>query len=321
MIGVDALARERIARWPRDLGLLYPAFKELSLDIATRIFMASDLGADAHRLSEAFVDTIHAAYAIVRRPVPFGRWRAGLRGRALLEEFFRRELPKKRDKGGDDLFSALCQATSEEGERFSDDDVVSHMIFLMMAAHDTSTITASAVAYHLARYPAWQGRVWEQIRALGDRPLDADALDQLTELELVIKESLRLVAPVHSLARKTVRDTDILGHFVPKDTHVAVATWSSHYEDAYWTNPEAFDPDRFAEPRREDKIHRYAWLSFGGGAHKCIGLSFGVYEVKTLVANLLRRYRLSVPDGYELRWEMLGLPVPADGLPVELHPR
>jgi cytochrome P450 len=50
----------------------------------------------------------------------------------------------------EDLFAALCQATTEDGERFSDEDVVNHMIFLMMAAHDTSTITTTAVTYFLA---------------------------------------------------------------------------------------------------------------------------------------------------------------------------
>ena len=53
--------------------------------------------------------------------------------------------------------------------------------------------------------------------------------------------------------------------------------------EPWWNDPDTFDPDRFAEPRREDKSHRYAWAPFGGGAHKCIGLHFGGMEVKAIL--------------------------------------
>ncbi len=47
----------------------------------------------------------------------------------------------------------LCHAESDEGHRFSDEDVVNHMIFVLMAAHDTSTITMTQMAYHMAKAP------------------------------------------------------------------------------------------------------------------------------------------------------------------------
>ena len=65
----------------------------------------------------------------------------GLRGREALQEYFRSEIPLRRGNDADDLFSVLCNAESDEGETFSDEDIVNHMIFLLMAAHDTSTIT------------------------------------------------------------------------------------------------------------------------------------------------------------------------------------
>ena len=87
-----------------------------------------------------------------------------------------------------------------------------------------------------------------------------------------------------------------------------------------WTDPHRFDPERFAEGRREDKSHRYAWMPFGGGAHKCIGLHFGTFEVKALLHEMLRTYRWSVPETYRMRWDYVSLPVPVDGLPVRLTP-
>ena len=84
--------------------------------------------------------------------------------------------------------------------------------------------------------------------------------------------------------------------------------------------PFDFDPERFAEPRREDKSHRMAWMPFGGGAHKCIGLHFGSLEVKLLMHEMLRAYRSSVPESPTAKWDYV--PCRArDGLPVRLTRR
>jgi cytochrome P450 len=314
--------REGVAAWagnrePR----LYWSLKRLTLDVATRVFMDMRSGDDARRINRAFVDTVRAGTALVRFPVPGGRWAAGLNGRRLLERYFAENLPAKRRTDGADLFSALCHATTEDGERFGDADVINHMIFLMMAAHDTTTITSTAAAYYLAKHPEWQERARAESLALGSDVPDIAALDRLRTLDLVMKEALRLVAPVPSMARKTVRDTDVLGHYVPAGTLVGVSPTINHFDPACWTNPFDFDPERFSDERREDKSHRYAWMPFGGGAHKCIGLHFGTFEVKALLHEMLRTFRWSVPAGYEARWDYVSLPVPTDGLPVRLDPR
>jgi cytochrome P450 len=315
---VSDVARTGLDGWrPGAEFTVYPALKRLTLDIATAVFMASELGADSGRLTRAFIDTVRAGTALIRLPV--GRWGAGLRGRKVLEEYFRKALPAKRASDSDDLFAALCHARTDDGEMFTDEDVVNHMIFLMMAAHDTSTITTSAVTYYLGKYPEWQDKVRAESLALGDEPPDMAALDTLRTLDLVIKESLRLVAPVPTLIRKTVRDTDLLGHYVPADTLVVVTPWVNHLLPQYWPEPHRFDPERFAEGRREDKAHRYAWLPFGGGVHKCIGMHFGMYEVKSLVHEMVRRFEWTVPDGYSVRWDPTALPIPTDGLPVTLR--
>lgn len=69
--------------------------------------------------------------------------------------------PARRAGNGDDLFSALCQAESDDGQRFSDDDVINHVIFLLTAAHDTSTITISTMMSCLGQHPDWQQRCRE----------------------------------------------------------------------------------------------------------------------------------------------------------------
>ena len=120
---------------------------------------------------------------------------------------------------------------------------------------------------------------------------------------------------------REVRDTDLLGHFIPAGTNVVVWPSINHRLPELWTDPERFDPERFSEPRSEHKRHRYAFAPFGGGAHKCIGMAFGKLEIKTVMHRLLSRYRLELPHpGYRPVYDWGGMPVPVDGLPLVLRP-
>jgi cytochrome P450 len=315
--------RRAVAGWqPGPAVQVYPALKSLTLDVATDVFMGgvepTDPG-ELDRVNAAFVACVQAATCLVRADLPFTRWGRALAGRRLLEDFFRRHLPGRRDGDGTDLFSVLCRLRDDDGTAFSDDDVVNHMIFLLMAAHDTSTITASTMVQLLGQHPQWQERCREEAMSLPEHPT-LDELDTLESLPLVMKEALRLVPPVPVLARRTVKDTEVLGFHVPKDRYVAVMLHLSHHLPELWSDPERFDPERFAEHRREDKAHRHAWDPFGGGVHKCLGLFFAGAEVSSILVHLLRHHRWSVDPGYRAPLSYLSLPYPTDGLPVRLTP-
>jgi cytochrome P450 len=305
--------------WPEGGIKVLPRVKRLTLDLATDVFMGQALGPRSEQVNRAFVDTVRAGTALLRFPVPGLRWSKGLRGRRVLEQLFRDEIPKKRAQEDNDLFSALCHATTEDGDRFSDDDVVNHMIFLMMAAHDTTTITLSNLFYHLASAPEWQERLREESRALGKTQLEYEDLEKLPGIGLAMKEALRLCAPVPSLPRRTVRDVEYDGFHIPKGSFITMAPYFTHYMEEYWPDAERFDPERFAEHRREDKVHPYAWVPFGGGAHKCIGLHFADMQVKAILHQVLLKYRWRVPADYVMPVDTTSLPVPKDGLPVTLE--
>jgi cytochrome P450 len=304
--------------------LLYPAMKELTLDIASMVFMGHEPGTDHElvtKVNKAFTITTRAGNAVIRASVPPFTWWRGLRARKLLEDYFAARVQEQRGKQGNDLLSVLCETEDEDGNRFSDKDIVNHMIFLMMAAHDTSTSTATTMSYFLASNPEWQERCRDESDRLGDGPLDIESLEKLESLDLVMNESIRLVTPVQWAMRQTVRDTELVGHYLPAGTNVIAYPGMNHRLPEIWTDPMKFDPDRFAEPRNEHKRHRYAFTPFGGGAHKCIGMVFGQLEVKTIMHRLLREYRLELPrPGYQAKWDYAGMPVPFDGMPIILRP-
>lgn len=309
-----------LATWqPAQRFPIYTATKTLTLHVATEVFVGATVSAESERINRAFVDAVHGGQAIVRANMPGGVWARGLRGRRTLENFFRAQLPSKRAGDGEDLFSVLCRAESDDGHRFSDEDIVNHMIFTLMAAHDTSTITVAMMAYQLGRHPDWQHRARAESQELGKTAIDYDDLERLPVLDTVMKETLRVNAPVGGLFRQTVKDTELLGHYVPADTRVLVGIYPTQRMEPWWTNPDTFDPDRFAEPRREDKTHRYAWAPFGGGAHKCIGMHFGAMEVKAIMHQMLLGFEWSVPAHYEPPLHYGTGPTPSDGLPIRLQ--
>ncbi|OBF21197.1 cytochrome P450 [Mycobacterium sp. ACS4331] len=304
--------------------LFYPSVKELTLDIASEVFMGHPAGTDKElvtTVNQAFTTTTRAGNAIVRKAVPPLKWWRGIQARKTLENYFLDRIAEKRRSESTDMFSVLCHSADEDGQTFTDDQIVSHMIFLMMAAHDTSTSTMTTMAYHLAANPEWQDRLREESERIGDEPLTIDALEKLENYDLVINESLRMMTPLPFNFRQAIRDTDLLGYFIPAGTNVV--TWPSinHRLPELWTDPEKFDPDRFSEPRSEHKRHRYAFAPFGGGAHKCIGMVFGQLEIKTVMHRLLRQYRLELArPGYQPRYDYGGMPVPIDGMPIVLRP-
>src|ERR1700681_2401465 len=92
----------------------------------------------------------------------------GVRGRERIVAYFSEQIPIRRAKGGgEDLFSQLCQATHEDGALLSTQDIVDHMSFLMMAAHDTLTSSLTSFIGAAGATPEWHDTLREEVTGLG----------------------------------------------------------------------------------------------------------------------------------------------------------
>ena len=308
-----------VGAWTAGPMTMFPQIKALTLNIAARVFMGMTLGPEADRMNQAFIDTVQASLALIRRPLPpFAMWR-GVRARRYLVQLMQSKLADKRAAEGPDLFSQLCHARGEDGERFSDDEVVNHMIFLMMAAHDTTTSTLTTMLYCLARNPGWQDKLRVDAQALPDAQLRHADLAGCERTEWVMKESLRMYPPLTSIPRKAARDCEFGGFQIPRGTPVGISPIHTHHMPSLWTHPDDFDPERFSPARAEHRQHAYAYLPFGGGAHLCIGQHFADMEVKSVMHQLLRRFKFSVPEGYRMPYQLVPIAKPRDGLPITLQ--
>ncbi|MGB7655008.1 MAG: cytochrome P450 [Novosphingobium sp.] len=322
----DALNRgisTRVEQWRGQEMKFYPAIKQLTLDLAADSFMGLPLGPEADQINQAFVDMVAASIGVVRKPLPFTAMGRGVAGRKFLIDYFTREAIRRREQGGgQDMFSQFATATREDGTLLPVDQVVDHMIFLMMAAHDTITSSATSLVWLLAKNPEWQDKLRAELLAVtgGEgRPLAYDDLGKVDLTEMAFKESLRLIPPVPSLPRRALKDFTFGGYRIPAGTGVGISPSSVHMDAEHWAEPKQFNPLRFTA-EEVARRHKYAWVPFGGGAHMCLGLHFAYMQIKVLMAQILTRYSIEIEPGYQPQWQPWPIPKPKDGLTVRFVP-
>jgi len=311
----------RVAEWSGKSFAFYPAIKQLTLDLAAASFLGIPWGPEAQRINKAFVDMVQASIGIVRIPLPGTAMGRGVAGRKFLLDYFGREVPKRRASNGEDMFSQICRATKEDGTLLSDDEIIDHMNFLMMAAHDTITSSATSMVMLLAKNPEWQVKLREEMLGLGvnGEDLPYDRLGDLVLTDYAFKESLRMIPPVPSLPRRAIKPFSFGGYDFPAGTYVGIQPAYTHQMAEHWPDPETFDPLRF-EPEQVKARHKYAWVPFGGGAHMCLGLHFAYMQIKILMWHMLRTHRIEIGEGSGDKWQAWPIPKPRDGLPVKLVP-
>jgi cytochrome P450 len=319
---LDAGIASRVDRWRETPGpmLFYPEMKQLTLDLAATSFLGTGIGPEVEEVTRAFVDMIAASVAVVRQPWPGTQMARGVRGRQRIVAYFSQQIPLRRESGGDDLFSQLCHATHEDGALLSTQDIVDHMSFLIMAAHDTLTSSLTSFIALLAAHPQWQTKLRDEISALGiehGAPLPFEKLDAMPLTEMAFKEAMRMKPPVPSFPRRATRDFSFKGFDIPAGTMVGMNPLFTHHMSEYWPDPETFDPLRFTDQAQRAR-HRFAYIPFSGGAHMCIGLHFAYMQAKCFAFHFLRNLTVTMEPGYVPAWQMWPIPKPKDGLRVRL---
>ena len=311
---------KRVAKW-RIRGNIdfYPEIKQLTLELAAVAFLGTPVGPEADKVNKSFVDMVQASIAPIRTPIPGLAMGKGVAGRKYLLDYFGREVPKRRKGDGEDMFSQICRATHEDGSLLDDGEIVDHMNFMMMAAHDTITSTATSLVMRLGEHPEWQDRLREEMDALGinEGGLPYNRLGDLVLTDYAFKEAMRLMPPVPSIPRRAVKAFSFGGYDLPAGTFVGINTAFTQKMASIWPDPENFDPLRFT-PEAVKARHKYAFVPFGGGAHMCLGLHFATMQIKILMWHLLKDGRIELPAGSGDKWQAWPIPKPRDGLPVRL---
>lgn len=309
-----------LAGWPVGRRQGYgQVLKLMSLRLGARVFMGLTDEAEIARMNACYEAQVRATSALLRWNLPFTTTGRGIAARQELSQFFAGMIPARRASGGANFFSQLCQAEASEDAGWTDQEIVDHFNFLLVAAHDPVTSNLAVVVSELAQNTALQETLRAEVSTLPDGPLAYEDLDKLPLLEQTYKEALRRYPPSSFTVRRVMEETEWQGHRLPVGAYVTIAPGPVMMDPDWWSDPALFDPGRFATERAEDKVHRFAWAPFGGGMHKCIGMHFGVVQFKAILVEMLRRYRFTARPEDAPRWRVIPTPMPKNDLPLVLE--
>lgn len=293
--------------------ITYPAMVRLTMKIAGKLFFGVQF--DDKQL-DAIMDVTKASMSPLHVEIPYTVYWKGMQARRMLTAFYRDRIRANKKNPGEDMFAQMCVAKSDQGEMFSDEEIINQMIFLMMASHDTTTSTLTSMVYETARYPEWQDRMRAESEAFYAKgPLEYNRLKEFKDINLVLNECLRLHPALVVIPRMAMKDFTYAGYRIPKGTRVAISTYATHILPEVWSDPLQFDPERFNEERAEHKKVAYSFIPFGGGRHLCIGKYFAEMEAKIVMSHFVKRFAWKVPPKYTMKYAP-PLNHPHDGLPV-----
>ncbi|KAL9125105.1 MAG: hypothetical protein Q9217_005642 [Psora testacea] len=219
---------------------------------------------------------------------------------------------KGEQKDSEDMIWNLMRCVYKDGTPIPDTEIAHLMIALLMAGQHSSSVTSSWIVLHLAAQPQIMEELYqEQLRVLGDpsTPLTYEKIQNLPFLMHVIRETLRLHPPIHTIMRKVKTPLPIEGtRWIIPPSHVLLAAPATMGKsDDYFPNADKWDPHRWedmADPENDEKEktdYGYGvvstgadstYLPFGAGRHRCIGEHFAYVQLTIVVSVMVREFQL-----------------------------
>ncbi|MBU6287747.1 MAG: cytochrome P450 [Chloroflexi bacterium] len=307
------IADAHLAQWADgDVRGVMHEMTAITLDIATRTLFGADAGPFARavetilRNSDAmFHRRLTSWEFLVPDTWPLPQYRDFHRDAKALDEIVFGIIRQRRAAAADtgDLLSMYLQSRDEDGSSLDDNLLRDEVMTLLLAGHDTTALLLSWGLWLLMRHPDAESRVRREVDEVlggpGGRAATFDDLPALREVRFVIDETLRLYPPAFQNSREATVPVTLGGVTLPARSTVLWSTWAVHRDPRWFPDPLAFRPERFAEagPARP----RLAFHPFGAGPRMCIGNTFAIAEATVVLAEVLRRFRLEVLPGQDVR--------------------
>jgi len=293
-----ATAAETVEQW-RDGTVVEvsEAMTETTMDVLGRTLFGVDVSEEpvVAEASEAILARFDTSrfWSFLPDTVPTPTNRRYKRELDRLRDFVDDLATRRRDQPpenrGRDLLSILVEfvdAGEMDRAEFRD-----NLITFLFAGHETTALGLTYALLCLARNPDEQAKLRAEIDAVCDGRVTAGDLSDLEYTGRVIDEALRLYPPVYIFFREAIEDVQLGAYQIPGGTTLVLPQWVVHRDPAWWDDPEAFRPARFAG---ESERPEYAHLPFGGGPRHCIGMRFARMEMKTVLATIFGEYAVEL---------------------------
>jgi cytochrome P450 len=316
------VARERIAELVAGSRfVVQDVAQAISLEVILQVVFGVRGSERLARFDRAVRDVMgslgpYVALPFLRRSFAgLGPWARFKRRRVALAALVAEEIAARRGSGAEreDILSMMLAARYEDGAPMSDEDLFDQLLTLVAAGHETTMIAITWAFYWLHRTPEALDRLHAELDALPADP-EPDLLARLPYLEAVVQETLRLHPVVPIATRLLAVPFQLKGYTLPAGVSVGVATGLVHYREDLYPEPTRFHPDRFIGRT----FGPAEYFPFGGGVRRCLGAAFATYELKIVLATLLRSLRLRLVSQREVRPAMRAAGV-GPGRPVEVE--
>ncbi|OXA62685.1 Cytochrome P450 4C1 [Folsomia candida] len=195
----------------------------------------------------------------------------------------------------------------------SEKDIIAHIVTIFGAGFETTASGMNYTLFLLASNPSAQEKVHLELDSIfgGDinRDVTLNDLSDMKYLEMCIKEALRIFPPVPLVSRNAQEDIHLSavmslivnvydGEIIPKGAQVMVFIREILQDPKHYPDPDVFNPDRFL-PEECAARHPYAYIPFSAGPRNCIGMKYAWIQMKTCLAHILRRFRVSTSQKRE----------------------
>lgn len=328
---------------------MHPLLQELTLDIIVRCVFGVSEGERVSRIKTAIPEWLDAGLSPAsfmaslvftgERVRRFLDWRAQrhAQGDSRVRDLAGRFLPWERMSAAKAVIDTLLVEEIERFRAHPDDtredilavllrdsedtpnvELVSTLVTLLVGGHETTANALSWVVYYVATRPEVLARIREEIEEVyGDRPVDPTTIGDLRYLDAVLQESMRLMPISIAVVRRILHDMTLCGYHVPAGSYVNACTWLVHRRTDLWDDALSFRPERFYNTAKPPPHH---FFPFGAGARICIGKAFAEYEMRLVLAELLRNHTLALDPQSSVQPQMRGITLtPSDGLRVVVH--
>lgn len=316
---MEAITDEYLHKW-RQMETLtwYPELRNYTFDIASNLLVGTDGGSQTP-LGELF-ETWCAGLFTIPINLPWTKFGKALHCRKKLLEYIEAIIVKRQqeDNPREDALGLLIKAKDEEGNSLTLEELKDQVLLLLFAGHETLTSAIASFCLLVAQHPEVMKRLRQEQQELALASLSFEDIKQMTYLEQVLKEVMRLIPPVGGGFRKVIESFAFNGYRIPKDWTVQYQIAQTHQDGEIYSESDRFIPERFAPDREEDK-KSFSYIPFGGGLRECLGKEFARLEMRVFAAKLLQNYHWELLPHQSLDLVAVPTPHPRDGLKVRFR--
>jgi enediyne biosynthesis protein E7 len=269
---------------------------ELTLEIVLRSIFGSDLARLERQLG---ANPFEVVAKETNRDLKFAfRFRSLTKLVAELIQRRRREPEEHFDFLS--MFMATRDRDSDEG--MSDKEMIDEVLTLIVAGHETTAAALTWTWYLVSQHPQTAQQLHAEADRVATERLGLDAAESLQLTHQVIQEALRLYPPGWLLTRRTLEADELGGYAIGARTDVFISPYMLHRHPAFWSEPEAFRPERFAGADAEER-HRFSYIPFAVGPRHCIGEGMAMFEMLVHVHHMSQRFVLTRADDEPIELE------------------